>query len=194
MASKLTPAQRVALARHPERPARQISSSTCLPISLSSGATACAPRTAASWAALPVPRQAGDRHRPPEGPLPGGEPVPPLRHALTRGYRKAQRLMLQAEKFRRPVITFIDTPGATRPGARGPGPGGGHRPHPGPVQPSHRAIVSVVTGEGGSGGALALGVGNRVLMLENAVYSVLSPEALPPSCGRTPPAATRPAA
>lgn len=53
-------------------------------------------------------------------------------------------------------------------------------------------VLCVITGEGGSGGALALAVANRVLMLENAVYSVLSPEALPPSCGRTPGAAERP--
>ena len=83
------------------------------------------------------------------------------------GYRKAQRLMRQAEKFGRPIFTFIDTPGA----------------YPGLEASSLSLmssltvpVISVVTGEGGSGGALALAVGNRVLLLENAVYSVLSPE------------------
>ena len=93
------------------------------------------------------------------------------------GYRKAQRLMLQAEKFRRPVITFIDTPGAY-PGLEAEARGQAEAIARTLALSSRLTvpIVSVVTGEGGSGGALALGVGNRVLMLENAVYSVLSPE------------------
>ncbi|MDA8354526.1 MAG: acetyl-CoA carboxylase carboxyltransferase subunit alpha [Firmicutes bacterium] len=93
------------------------------------------------------------------------------------GYRKALRLMQQADKFRRPIICFVDTQGA----------------HPG-VEAEERGqseaiarnlremagfrvpIVCVVTGEGGSGGALAISVGNRLLMLEHAYYSVISPE------------------
>ncbi|OYD08405.1 acetyl-CoA carboxylase carboxyltransferase subunit alpha [Paludifilum halophilum] len=93
------------------------------------------------------------------------------------GYRKALRLMQQADKFGRPIICFVDTQGA----------------HPG-VEAEERGqseaiarnlremagfqvpIVSVVTGEGGSGGALAISVGNRLLMLEHAYYSVISPE------------------
>lgn len=93
------------------------------------------------------------------------------------GYRKALRLMQQANKFNRPIICFIDTQGA----------------HPG-VEAEERGqseaiarnlremagftvpIICVVTGEGGSGGALAIGVGNRLLMLEHAYYSVISPE------------------
>jgi len=93
------------------------------------------------------------------------------------GYRKALRLMQLAAKFRTPVITFIDTPGAY------PGVGAEERGQAeaiarnllemsGLVTP----IVCVVTGEGGSGGALAIGVGDRVLMLEHAIYSVISPE------------------
>jgi len=93
------------------------------------------------------------------------------------GYRKALRLMRLAEKFGFPVVTLIDTPGAD------------------PTLPSEERgqawaiaanlfamaqlrvpIVAVVTGEGGSGGALAIGVGDRVLMMENAIYSVVSPE------------------
>ncbi|MCS1351615.1 acetyl-CoA carboxylase carboxyltransferase subunit alpha [Mechercharimyces sp. CAU 1602] len=93
------------------------------------------------------------------------------------GYRKALRLMLQANKFGRPIICFIDTQGA----------------HPG-IEAEERGqseaiarnlremaglrvpVICVVTGEGGSGGALAIGVGNRLLMLEHAYYSVISPE------------------
>jgi len=93
------------------------------------------------------------------------------------GYRKALRLMQQADKFGRPIITFVDTQGA----------------HPG-VEAEERGqseaiarnlremagftvpIICVVTGEGGSGGALAISVGNRLLMLEHAYYSVISPE------------------
>lgn len=93
------------------------------------------------------------------------------------GYRKALRLMQQANKFGRPIITFIDTQGA----------------HPG-VEAEERGqseaiarnlremagfevpIICIVTGEGGSGGALGIGVGNRILMLEHAYYSVISPE------------------
>jgi len=93
------------------------------------------------------------------------------------GYRKALRLMRQAEKFRRPVITFIDTPGAY-PGLEAEARGQAEAIARTLALSSRLTVpvVSVVTGEGGSGGALALGVGNRVLMLENAVYSVLSPE------------------
>jgi acetyl-CoA carboxylase carboxyl transferase subunit alpha len=93
------------------------------------------------------------------------------------GYRKALRLMRLAEKFGRPVITLIDTPGAY------PGIGAEER---GQAEAIARnlfvmsrltvPIISVVIGEGGSGGALALGVSDRILMLEHSVYSVISPE------------------
>jgi acetyl-CoA carboxylase carboxyl transferase subunit alpha len=93
------------------------------------------------------------------------------------GYRKAQRLMLLAERFGRPVITFIDTPGAY------PGLGAEERGQSEAIAASLRLmarlavpIVAVVIGEGGSGGALALGVADRILMLEHSVYSVISPE------------------
>jgi acetyl-CoA carboxylase carboxyl transferase subunit alpha len=93
------------------------------------------------------------------------------------GYRKALRLMDQAEKFRRPVITFIDTPGAY-PGLEAEERGQGEAIARCLARMSALTVpvVSVITGEGGSGGALALGVGNVVLMQEHAVYSVLSPE------------------
>ena len=93
------------------------------------------------------------------------------------GYRKALRLMKQAEKFGRPIITFIDTPGAY-PGLEAEARGQGEAIARTLALSSALTVpvISVVTGEGSSGGALALGVANRVLMLENAIYSVLSPE------------------
>ncbi|HJA62803.1 MAG TPA: acetyl-CoA carboxylase carboxyltransferase subunit alpha [Candidatus Intestinimonas stercoravium] len=93
------------------------------------------------------------------------------------GYRKAQRIMRQAEKFGRPVITFIDTPGAY-PGmeAEARGQGEAIASTLALMSTIDVPVITVVIGEGGSGGALALAVANRVLMLENAVYSVLSPE------------------
>ena len=93
------------------------------------------------------------------------------------GYRKAQRLMRQAEKFGRPIITFVDTPGAY-PGreAEERGQGEAIAQCLALMSTLEVPVISVITGEGGSGGALALAVANRVLMLEHAVYSVLSPE------------------
>jgi len=93
------------------------------------------------------------------------------------GYRKALRLLRMAEKFRRPVITFIDTPGAY------PGLGAEERGQAEAIAMNLREMarlrvptISVVIGEGGSGGALALGVTDRIIMLEHSVYSVISPE------------------
>jgi acetyl-CoA carboxylase carboxyl transferase subunit alpha len=93
------------------------------------------------------------------------------------GYRKAMRLMKLAEKFSRPVIALLDTPGAY-PGIDAEERGQAEAIAVNLREMSRLAVplISVVIGEGGSGGALALGVGNRVLMLENAVYSVISPE------------------
>ena len=178
MANHLTPAQRVALARHQDRPG-----------------------TADFIAALFTDffEQRGDRLCSDDGSILGGvalfhgQPVTVIGHRKGRtleehlayhfgmpspeGYRKAQRLMEQAEKFRRPVITFIDTPGAY-PGLEAEARGQGEAIARTLALSAALTVpvISVVTGEGGSGGALALGVGNRVLMLENAVYSVLSPE------------------
>jgi len=94
------------------------------------------------------------------------------------GYRKALRAMRLADKFGKPVLTFIDTPGAY------PGIGAEERGQSEAIARSIQEmsqlgvpVVCTVIGEGGSGGALAIGVGNRVLMLENAIYSVISPEA-----------------
>lgn len=93
------------------------------------------------------------------------------------GYRKALRLMKQAEKFHRPIFTFIDTSGAY-PGLEAEEHGQGEAIARNLFEMSRLTvpIIAVVTGEGNSGGALALAVANRVLMLENAVYAILSPE------------------
>jgi acetyl-CoA carboxylase carboxyl transferase subunit alpha len=93
------------------------------------------------------------------------------------GYRKALRIMRIAEKFHRPIFTLVDTPGAY------PGMGAEERGQAEAIARNLREmarmqvpIIVTVTGEGGSGGALAIAVGDRVLMLENAIYSVISPE------------------
>jgi acetyl-CoA carboxylase carboxyl transferase subunit alpha len=93
------------------------------------------------------------------------------------GYRKAQRMFRLAERFRRPIITFVDTPGAY--------PGIEAEEH-GQAEAIARSLmvmaeltvpmITVITGEGGSGGALAIAMGNRVLMFEHSTYSVISPE------------------
>ena len=93
------------------------------------------------------------------------------------GYRKALRLMKQAEKFKRPIITFIDTPGAyPGMGAEERGQGEAIARNLMEMARIKVPIICIVIGEGSSGGALAIGVGDKVVMLENAVYSILSPE------------------
>src|SRR5690348_8101783 len=94
------------------------------------------------------------------------------------GYRKALRLMHMADKFNRPIVTFLDTPGAY-PGIDAEEHGQGEAIARNLREMSRLGvpIVTVVIGEGGSGGALGLGVANRVYMLENAYYSVITPEA-----------------
>jgi acetyl-CoA carboxylase carboxyl transferase subunit alpha len=93
------------------------------------------------------------------------------------GYRKALRLMRMAEVFQKPIITMIDTPGAF------PGVGAEERGQAEAIARNLKMmamlrtpIITIVIGEGGSGGALAIGVGDRVLMLEYSIYSVISPE------------------
>jgi acetyl-CoA carboxylase carboxyl transferase subunit alpha len=93
------------------------------------------------------------------------------------GYRKALRLMKMAEVFKKPIVTMIDTPGAF------PGVGAEERGQAEAIAKNLKVmmmlrtpIVTVVIGEGGSGGALAIGIGDRILMLEYSIYSVISPE------------------
>ncbi|MCU9813248.1 acetyl-CoA carboxylase carboxyltransferase subunit alpha [Paraclostridium sp. AKS81] len=95
------------------------------------------------------------------------------------GYRKALRLMKQAEKFNRPIITFIDTPGAFC-GIEAEERGQGEAIAKNLLEMSSLKvpILSIVIGEGGSGGALGIGVSNEIAMLQNSVYSVISPEGL----------------
>ncbi|WP_404660928.1 acetyl-CoA carboxylase carboxyltransferase subunit alpha [Haloimpatiens myeolchijeotgali] len=95
------------------------------------------------------------------------------------GYRKALRLMKQAEKFKRPVICFVDTPGAfCGVGAEERGQGEAIARNLLEMSNLRTPIISIVIGEGGSGGALAIAVADQVWMLENSIYSILSPEGL----------------
>jgi len=103
------------------------------------------------------------------------------------GYRKAMRAMELAERFRLPIVTFVDTPGAF------PGPAAEERGVAEAIARSvglmsrlRTPIVTIITGEGGSGGALAIAVGDVVIGLENAVYSVISPEGCASILWRTP--------
>ena len=178
MANDLTPAQRVALARRPDRPGTaEFIRSLFTAFFEQRGDRLCADDPSilggvALFHGRPVTVLGHRKGKDLEEHLACrfGMPTP-------EGYRKAQRILTQAEKFRRPVITFIDTPGAY-PGLEAEARGQGDAIARTLALCSGLTVpvISVVTGEGGSGGALALGVGNRVLMLENAVYSVLSPE------------------
>ena len=176
--AELTPADRVFLARHPARPHIDEFISVLF---------------------TDFFEQRGDRHSGEDAAILGGiarykgMPVTVIGHRKgstleenmrynfgmpePEGYRKALRLMKQAEKFGRPIITFIDTPGAY-PGKQAEEHGQGEAIARNLAEMSALSVpvIAVVTGEGSSGGALALGVANHILMLENAVYSVLSPE------------------
>lgn len=101
------------------------------------------------------------------------------------GYRKALRLMKQAEKFGRPVVTFINTAGAY-PGVGAEERGQGEAIARNLMEMSDLKvpIIAIIIGEGGSGGALALAVADKVWMLENTIYSILSPEGLQLSSGK----------
>ncbi|MBN6188009.1 acetyl-CoA carboxylase carboxyltransferase subunit alpha [Aneurinibacillus sp. BA2021] len=174
----LTPWQRVQLARHPERPTTlDLINALCT-----------------DFIELHGDRLYGDDAAIVAGIAKfNGQPVTVIGHQKGRdtkeniarnfgmphpeGYRKALRLMQQADKFNRPIICFINTTGAY------PGKAAEERGQSEAIARNLREMASfgvpilcVVVGEGGSGGALALGVGNRLLMLENAFYSVISPE------------------
>jgi acetyl-CoA carboxylase carboxyl transferase subunit alpha len=102
------------------------------------------------------------------------------------GYRKSLRLIRQAEKFGRPVVCIVDTQGAfCGVGAEERGMGEAIARNLMELSRVRVPVVSVLIGEGGSGGALALAVSDKLAMLENSVYSILSPEVFPAYCGKT---------
>lgn len=176
--SKLTAAQRVAIARHPQRPNitdyintlftdffEQKGDRLCKEDAAILGGVALYHGTPVTVIGTRKGKTLEENLRCNFG-MPGPE-----------GYRKTLRLMKQAEKFRRPVITFIDTSGAY-PGLEAEERGQGEAIARNLCEMSRLTVpvVAVITGEGNSGGALALGVADRVLMLENSIYAILSPE------------------
>lgn len=176
--SSLTPTDRVYLARHPQRPtAQQYVSALFTDFFELHGDRLCKDDSSilggiAFYKDIPVTVIAQCKGKSLEENIKYnfGMPSP-------EGYRKVQRLAKQAEKFNRPIITFIDTPGAY-PGLEAEAHGQGEAIasclalFSGLTVP----VVAVIVGEGGSGGALAIGVANTLIMLENAIYSILSPE------------------
>ena len=176
--AKLEPWQRVQLARHPRRP----TTNDFIQFIFSDFLELHGDRMFRDDAAI-VGGQAilGDRQIMVIGHQKGRDTKSNIKRnfgmAHPEGYRKALRLMNMAERYRRPIVTFIDTPGAY------PGVGAEERGQAEAIARNLREmadlcvpVIVIVTGEGGSGGALALGVGDRVYMLENAIYSVISPE------------------
>ena len=178
MSTPLTPSQRVAVARHPQRPNITDYIHALFPDFFQQrGDRLCGEDEAilggiALFHGQPVTVIGTKKGKTLEENLKCnfGMPSP-------EGYRKALRLMKQAEKFGRPIITFIDTSGAY-PGLTAEERGQGEAIARNLFEMSNLTVpvIAVITGEGNSGGALALGVANRVLMLENAVYAILSPE------------------
>ena len=178
MAENRSAAQRLALARHPQRPgAREIIGALFPEFFELRGDRCCGEDEAilggvALFHGRPVTVIGTRKGRTLEENLRTnfGMPSP-------EGYRKALRLMRQAEKFARPVLAFIDTPGAY-PGREAEERGQGEAIAQNLAQMSQLAVpvISVITGEGSSGGALALGVADSMLMLEHAFFSVVSPE------------------
>lgn len=175
----LTPLQKVQVARHPERPqgsdyiAALVEDFVPLEGDRRFGADKALVGGVGRWQGkIPCVVLANDKGKDTNGRLARnfGMPKP-------EGYRKAQRLMKMAEKFKLPVITLVDTPGAF------PGIDAEERGQSEAIAGCLEVlmglevpVVSVITGEGGSGGALALAAADRVMMLEHSVYSVISPE------------------
>ena len=175
---KLTPWQRVQVARHPNRPhASDYIDALITDFTPLAGDRAFAEDHAIigglgrfrGWSVAVIGHEKGSDT--------DGRIAHNFGMARPEGYRKAQRLMAMADRFGLPVITLVDTPGAY------PGAGAEERGQAEAIAQSIRSclglrvpLVSVVIGEGGSGGAIALAAANTVLMLEHAVYSVISPE------------------
>ncbi len=175
--ARLTPAERVLIARHPQRPTTldyiQLMCTDFVELSGDRlfGDDLAIVGGVARFAGMPVTVIGHQKGKDTKDNIARnfGMPHP-------EGFRKALRLMMQADRFDRPIITLIDTPGAY-PGSAAEQRGQGEAIARNLAAMSHIGvpIVAVVIGEGGSGGALALGVANRVLMLEHAIYSVISP-------------------
>jgi len=175
---KLTPWQRVQVARHPNRPhASDYIAALFTDFTPLAGDRAYAEDRAIigglgrfrGWSVAVIGNEKGSDT--------DGRIAHNFGMARPEGYRKAQRLMAMADRFGLPVITLVDTPGAY------PGAGAEERGQAEAIAESIRSclglrvpLVSVVIGEGGSGGAIALAAANTVLMLEHAIYSVISPE------------------
>jgi acetyl-CoA carboxylase carboxyl transferase subunit alpha len=175
---KLTPWQRVQVARHPNRPhASDYIDALITDFTPLAGDRAFAEDRAIigglgrfrGWSVVVIAHEKGSDT--------DGRIIHNFGMARPEGYRKAQRLMAMADRFGLPVITLVDTPGAY------PGAGAEERGQAEAIAESIRSclslrvpLVSVVIGEGGSGGAIALAAANTVLMLEHSVYSVISPE------------------
>jgi acetyl-CoA carboxylase carboxyl transferase subunit alpha len=175
---KLTPWQRVQVARHPNRPhASDYIDALITEFTPLAGDRAYAEDRAIigglgrfrGWSVAVIGHEKGSDT--------DGRIAHNFGMARPEGYRKAQRLMALADRFGLPVITLVDTPGAY------PGAGAEERGQAEAIAESIRSclalrvpLVSVVIGEGGSGGAIALAAANSVLMLEHAIYSVISPE------------------
>lgn len=176
--AKLTPAQKVQVARHPGRP----HTNTYIEALITDFQPLAGDRHFAEDRAL-IAGLGRFRGRPVVvmGQERGHDTESRVKHnfgmAKPEGYRKAQRLMSLAERFGLPIITFVDTAGAY------PGVGAEERGQAEAIAKSIESclratvpIISVVIGEGGSGGAIAIATADRVLMLEHAIYSVISPE------------------
>jgi acetyl-CoA carboxylase carboxyl transferase subunit alpha len=176
--AKLTPWQRVQVARHAERPHAQRYIDRLLTSYMPLAGDRAFGEDAAIVGGI---GRLGGRSIVVLGQEKGDDTEARIKHnfgmARPEGYRKAQRLMKLADRFGMPVVTLVDTPGAY------PGIDAEARGQAEAVASSIDTclslgvpLVSVIIGEGGSGGALAIGVGNRVLMLEFSIYSVISPE------------------
>ena len=178
LSNNLTPADRVSLARHPMRPGtREYISHLFTDFFIQKGDRLCKEDESilgglAFYKGKPVTviGQCKGKNLEENIKYNFGMPGP-------EGYRKVIRLVKQAEKFNRPIITFIDTPGAN-PGleAEERGQGEAIAKCLSTFCDLEVPVIAIVIGEGGSGGALALGVANTIIMLENSIFSVLSPE------------------
>ena len=176
--AKLTPWQKTQVARHPDRPkAMDYIASADQRLHAAGGRSRLRRRCGGAGRAGTLPRAVGDG----AGTEKGSDTDSRVKHnfgmARPEGYRKARRLIELAGRFGLPVLSFVDTPGAF--------PGIDAEAH-GQAEAIARSIeacleapvplVATIIGEGGSGGAIALAAGDRVLMLEHAIYSVISPE------------------